>query len=60
MDAFTDDQKAMHEELWRKWIHATKLREQATARKVKRFAAVVLGVLVVSGLIYMKFVNEWR
>ena len=54
MDGFTDEQKAIHEELWRAWIRNGKLRQKATARKLKKVALFVLGLLVVWSIIYMR------
>lgn len=54
MDGFTDEQKAIHEELWRAWIRNGKLRQKATARKLKKVALFILGLLVVGSIIYMR------
>jgi hypothetical protein len=53
MDAFTDEQKAIHEELWRAWIRNGKLRHKATVRKLKMVAEFGLGLLVVGSVIYI-------
>jgi hypothetical protein len=42
----------LDEEIWRAWLQKSKLREQATARKAKLAAAVVLPLLVLAGVAY--------
>lgn len=57
MDAYTNDERVIHEDLWRRWVHHGKMRRQATARKLKIVAAFVLGLLVVGSAIYINVVK---
>ena len=53
MDALTDEQKAVHEELWRAWVRDGKLRHKAVVRRMKIAAAFVLSLLVVGSVIFI-------
>lgn len=44
MDNRTDDNPAIDEELWRAWVEKGKLRDKATARKLKVLAGIVLAL----------------
>ena len=49
MNTFTEEPTGISDELWRTWEKKDKLREQASARRLKAVLAVVLG-LVAAGL----------
>ena len=47
-----DDTPVVNEEIWRAWVQEGKLREQATARKLKVVAGTVLILLAIGGAFY--------
>jgi hypothetical protein len=55
MQTSTDDKSTVNvvdEEIWRAWVQKGKLREQATARKLKLLAGIALVLLALGGAFY--------
>jgi len=52
MDTSTNDQAVVNEEIWRAWVQENKLSEEATARKLKLLAGIVLFLLVLGSAFY--------
>ena len=48
----TDDTPVANEEIWRAWVQEGKLREQATARKLKVVAGTALILLAIGSAFY--------
>ena len=42
----------LNEETWRAWVHKGKMRERATARKLKVLAGSALSLLALGGAAY--------
>ena len=53
MNTSTDDRPMLDEEIWRAWIQKCKLREETTARKLKRLARTALTTLAVGTVFYL-------
>ena len=53
MDTSTADRPLLDEEVWRAWIQKRKLREEATARKLKQLAKIALLLLAVGVVFYL-------
>lgn len=52
MDTSTNDQAVVNEEIWLAWVQNNKLREEATARKLKLLAGIVLILLSLGSAFY--------
>ena len=53
MDTYTKDEAVVSEELWRAWVQKGKVREEATARKLKVVAGFTLGLFASGTAIYV-------
>jgi hypothetical protein len=53
METSTDDRPVLDEEIWQAWIQKCKLREEATARKVKKLAGIAFTILAVGAIFYL-------
>jgi hypothetical protein len=54
VDTSTEDQSVISDELWRTWDYKGKLREEATARKMKAIVVIVLALVAIgSGLYFL-------
>jgi len=53
MDTSMNDRLLLDEEIWQAWIQKSKLREEATARKLKRLAQIALLLLAVGVVFYL-------
>jgi hypothetical protein len=47
-----ENSPVLDEKVWRAWLQKSKLREQATARKVKIVGGIALGLLALAGAVY--------
>jgi hypothetical protein len=56
MDTVIQQSPELDEQVWRSWIERRKLREQATARKMKMASGIVLVVLALGAAVYRLFV----
>jgi len=56
MDTVIQQSPELDEQLWRSWMERRKLREQATARKMKMAGGIVLVVLALGAAIFRIFV----
>jgi type IV secretory pathway TrbF-like protein len=52
MTTSSDEQSVISDETWRAWDQKGKLREQATARKIKIIAGLVLALIALGSWIY--------
>ena len=52
MDNSMNDRPLLDEEIWQAWIQKRKLREEATARKLKQLAKIALLLLAV-GVVFI-------
>jgi hypothetical protein len=55
METSTDDKSKVNvvdEEIWRAWVQKGKLRDQATARRLKLLAEIALVLLALGGAFY--------
>ena len=52
MDTSTNDQAVVNEKTWLAWVQGNKLSEEATARKLKLLAGIVLVMLVLGSAFY--------
>jgi hypothetical protein len=57
MDTSTDDRPLLDEEIWQAWIQKRKLREVATARRLKKLARIALALLAVGAVFYLLVVK---
>lgn len=48
----TNDHAVVNEEIWLAWVQNNKLREEATARKLKLLAGIVLILLSLGSAFY--------
>jgi hypothetical protein len=48
MDTSTDSRPVLDEEVWQAWIQKRKLREEATARKLKKLVGIVLAIVALA------------
>lgn len=53
MNAYTEDQAAMREELWRAWVQRGKLRDAAAARKLKVVGGLAVGLAAGAAALYV-------
>jgi hypothetical protein len=44
---------ALDEKIWRAWVEKRKVRERATARKMKIMGGVALGIFALGSAIYL-------
>ncbi len=58
MDTSTDDRPLVDEEIWRAWIQKGKLREEATARKLKKLVRIALAILALGTVFYLLAVRQ--
>ena len=52
MDTSTNDQAVVNEEVWLAWVQKNELSEEATARKLKVLAGIVLVLLALGSAFY--------
>ena len=53
METPTADRPALDEKVWQEWVQKTKLREQATARKLMTLARMGLALLALGTALYV-------
>ena len=53
METPTGDRPALDENVWQEWVQKTKLREQATARKLMTLARMGLALLALGTALYV-------
>jgi glucan phosphoethanolaminetransferase (alkaline phosphatase superfamily) len=58
MEISTDDRPVLDEEIWQAWIQKCQLREQATARKLKKLARIAFFIFVVGIVFYLVVVRS--
>jgi len=58
MDTPTNDQAVVNEKIWLAWVQENKLSEEATARKLKLLAGIVLVLLVLGSAFYFLAVGS--
>lgn len=57
MHTATNDRTLLDEEVWQAWIQKCKLREEATARRLRKLAKIALLLLAVGAAFYLLVVK---
>jgi hypothetical protein len=57
MDTLTNARPLLDEEIWQAWIQKRKLREEATARRLKKLARIALPLFAVGAVFYLLLVK---
>ena len=58
MNTYTEDQATMREELWRAWVQRGKLRDAASARKLKVVSGLAVGLAAGAAALYVMLARQ--
>jgi hypothetical protein len=57
METSIDRRPVLDEEVWHAWIQKRKLREEATARKLKKLGGIVLDIGAFGAVFYLLLIS---